>query len=175
MWEEGRTKPLKVICFKEVKGLILNLLEYAYKGFPDKFQFKIEFMEVDENSKIKLNEFKLSFAPNTHSAPDLAIKVDDGKNRVCYSGDGMFTDKSAKMYNGSDLVIHESYLYDEKKIGHASIVDLIQLIKDSDIKCIALTHLQRDFRKEKLSFVKKQISKEKVNIIVPEPFQEYEF
>lgn len=175
MWEEKRTKPIKIICQKDMKKLILDLLEFAYLGFPNKFEFKIEFIEVQEGERVKVNELSLNFAKTIHSAPNLAIKVSDGKNSFCYSGDGMFTDKTVNLYGNSDLIIHESYLYDEKKIGHTSIIDLLEMARKNNIKCLALTHLQRDFRREKLKFVKSKVKNEKFKVIIPEPFEIYSF
>ncbi len=168
MWEEKRKKPLAIICSRELKLLIKELLEYAYNGLADKFEFKLDFIEAAEGKTIGFNEFKLSFAPTIHSANNLAIRISHKTVNVCYSGDGQFTESAEKLYNGADIVIHEAYTFDEKLPIHASITDLIEMAKRNDVKCLALTHIRRDIRKNQMGLIKERISGEKVKVIVPE-------
>src|SRR3989344_2071885 len=42
------------------------------------------------------------------------------------------------------------------------------------IKCLALTHINRDFRKNDLPKIREKIKSDKVKIIIPEPLQEYD-
>ncbi len=174
MWEEKRTKPLAIICQRGLKKVIQELIEYGYKGLSDKFEFKINYREVEEHQPITLNELTLEFAPTIHSVKNLAIKISDGENTVCYSGDGMFNEETERLYRDSDLVIHESYLFDQSTPGHACITDLINMAQRNHIKCLALTHLQRNLRKE-MAIIKSEISQEKVKVIIPYPFEKYSF
>lgn len=175
MWEEKRTKKFTIICQKGKKKIIEEMIEYGYKGFREKFEFKIEFIEVEAGQTISFNELKLSFESTMHSTDNLAIKVSDDKNAICYSGDGMFTKKTESLYANSDLLIQEVYLFDEKKIGHACIVDTVEMAKRNKIKCLALTHLNRFFRKRDLEKIKEFISKEKIKIIIPKPLEKCSF
>lgn len=170
MQEEERKKPITVICQKGLKKTIKELMEYGYKGSAKKFKFKIKFIEVEESQTTQFNELKLLFAPTVHSINNFAIKIDDGKKSFCYSGDGMFNEKTEKLYKNSNLVIHEAYLYDEKREGHACIIELIKMAERNNVKCLALTHINRDLRKE---LNKKKISSKKVKVIIPNPFEEY--
>lgn len=175
MWEEKRTKPLTIICQRGLKGIIQELIEYGYKTLSERFEFKINFREVEEHQSITLNELELSFAPTVHPVRNLAIKVSDGGNTVCYSGDGMFNEETERLYKGSDLLIHESYLFDQYVPGHASIADLINMARGNNVRCLALTHLQRNLRREEIAKIKARISQEKFKIIIPEPCEEYSF
>ncbi len=174
MWEERRTKPLTLICQKELVNFFKNFIELAYKGFSKKFKYETNFIGVKNKQIIKFNDLELSFAPTIHSIENLAIKVNDSKISYCYSGDGQFTKETERLYKDSDLVIQETYLYDERKIGHACIKDSIKMAEKQNIKCLALTHLQRDFRKNDLPRIKDKIKNDKVKIIIPEPLDEYE-
>ena len=109
-----------------------------------------------------------------HSIENLAIKVRDKKTAICYSGDGNFIEETENLYKDSDLVIQETYLYDEKKIGHASIKDSIEMAERNGIKRLALTHIQRDFRRDILPKLSEKIISDKVEIIVPKPLEEYD-
>lgn len=175
MWEEKRTKPLTIICQKGLKMAIQELIEYGYRGLSDKLIFPIDFREVDEDHSHKFSELTLEFAPTIHSVKNLSVKISDGKNTVCYSGDGMFNEQTERLYRNSELVIHESYLFDEHLPNHACIKDLIDMARRSHIKCLALTHLQRDLRKREIAEIQAQIAKEGLKIIIPEPFEEYSF
>ena len=171
MWEEERKKPITVICQKGLKKTIKELMEYGYKDFAKKFKFKINFIEIEGGQTIQFNDLKLLFALTTHSASNFAIKIDHNKKSFCYSGDGDFNKETEELYKNSDLVIHEAYLYDEKREGHACIIDLIKMAEENNIKCLALTHINRDLRKE---LNKKNISSKKVKIIIPKPFDKLE-
>ncbi len=175
MWEEKRRKLLTIICQKGLKKVIHDLIDYGYKGFSSKFEFKIDFREFEEYQVITLNELELQFAPTIHSVNNMAIKISDGENTVCYSGDGMFNEKTERLYKNSDLVIHESYLFKQNVPGHACINELISMANRNHIKCLALTHLQRNLRKKEIENIRTKISQEKLKIIIPDPFEEYTF
>lgn len=165
MREEERRKPLAIIC--QDKKIIKDIIDYGYKGLYSKLGFDINFIEIEESQTIQFNDLKLLFAPTTHSASNFAIKIDDGKKSLCYSGDGGFNEKTEELYKNSDLVIHEAYFYDEKKIGHGCITDLIKMAERNNIKCLALTHIHRNLRK---GLSKKKISSKKVKVMIPKPF-----
>jgi ribonuclease BN (tRNA processing enzyme) len=173
MWEEKRIKPLTFVCRRGLKKVIQELIEYGYRGLSDKFEFHIDFREVEELQSITLNELTLGFAPTIHPVKNLAVKISDGGNTVCYSGDGMFNEETEKLYKYSDLVIHEAYLFGQNVPGHACITDLIDMAQRNRIKCLALTHLQRNMRRKDIANIKSKISQEKLKIIIPEPLEEY--
>lgn len=174
MWEEKREKPITIICQSGFKDVFGKVMEFAYAGFSKNFKFERKFIEVDKNAQIKFNDFKMSFADTVHSGKNLATRIENKEKSICYSGDGMFNKNTEQLYKNSDLLIHEAYLYEKKIIGHACIVDLIKMAERNNIKCLALTHLQRDFRKNDLNGIKNKIKSNKVKIIIPEPFDEYD-
>lgn len=175
MWEERRTKPLTIVCQNGLKKTIQELTEYGYRGLSDRLEFSLNFLEVEEARTYTLNELVLETAPTVHSIRNLAIRVDDGKNSVCFSGDGMFNRETEKLYKGTDLLIHEAYTLKEHHPNHVSIWDLIEMMRRNNIRCLALTHLQRDIRKRELEVIMAIIEKEGLNIIIPEPLEEYSF
>ena len=85
----------------------------------------------------------------------------------------MFTKETERLYEKADLVIHEAYLFDKKIPYHSSIKALIQMVKRNNIKCLALTHLQRDMKKKKLEMIKNEVSKKNFEIIIPISLEEY--
>ena len=176
MWEGKREKPLKVFCQKGFQKTIDDIIELAYPQFRSRFNYPIEVTEVSPGDKVKLNELNLEFAPIEHSLPGQAIKVSNGKRSVCYSGDGKFTPQAEMMYKQSDLVIQETYLLDESRVGHASIAQLIEMAKRIKLPLVAAIHLNRDFRRDNLDKIQRVISETKgTKILLPEPFDEYDF
>jgi len=176
MWEDGRKKPLRLICQKGFRKTIEDMLKIAYPGFSKKFEFETSYVEVSSGENLRLNELILSFAPTTHSLSNLAIKVSDGEHSFCYSGDGMFNQETERLYKGSDLVIQETYLLDEERIGHANIMQLIEMAKRRNVKCVALTHLNRNFRRKdikRINGIIRENSSEGLKILFPNPFDEY--
>ncbi len=173
MWEEKRMKPLAIIGQEGFENVFLKVMEYAYPGFYAKIGFKINFIGVKGAQTVKFNDLELSFAKGIHSQDNLAIKISDGKKTACYSGDGMFTNETEKLYENTDLLIHEAYLYNEEKVGHASIVGLVKMAGNNNVKCLALTHINRFLRKNGLEKIKDEISGDKVKVIIPQPGEEY--
>jgi ribonuclease BN (tRNA processing enzyme) len=173
MWEEQRTQPLTMLCQKGLKNTIRELIEYGYQGFTKRLVFPIEYVEVQTGQKITYRELELQFASTHHSVNNLAIKITDGERIFCYSGDGQFTPQTEKLYSHADLVIHDAYTFDKHITGHSSIKDLVEMARKNNIKCLALTHFQREIRQKKLEQIKKELAKEDIKIIIPSPYDEY--
>jgi ribonuclease BN (tRNA processing enzyme) len=175
MWEEKRTKPLTIICQRNLGETIQELIEYGYKTLANRFTFQLNFMEVEVGKTFIFNEFELDFAPTSHSVNNLAIRVSDQENSVCYSGDGMFTTDTEMLYRNSDLLIHETYLFHQQTPGHASVDSVVSMAQENNVKCLALTHMQRTLRKKLIDEVRSLSIPETLRVIVPEPFEEYSF
>lgn len=175
MWEGNRTKPLTIICPKETGRNISNLIEQGYSGITERFRYSIHFSEIDSGHPVRINELALSFAPTQHPCRNHAVRVTDGTHSVSYSGDGMFLEQTENLYEGSDLLIHEAYTFDDKIPNHACITDLIEMAGRKNIGCIALTHLQRDFRRKELRSLREKLGSETVRVIIPEPFDAHSF
>lgn len=173
LWEEKRTKPLTVICQDEHLDFFKGFTETAYRDFPKKFGYQVDFVGVKSRQKLALGNLILSFAPTIHSIENLAVRVENGSKAYCYSGDGQFTPETEKLYEQSDLVIQETYLYDERRLGHACITDTIDMATRLGIKAIACTHMNRDFRKDNLPELRKKLKGEKLNAFIPDPLDEY--
>lgn len=176
MWEggeAGRTRPLTIISRRGFKEQFEKLMDLAYLGFKDKFKFETKIVEVDEGEKTKFNDLELSFSKTVHSGENLAVKISNGEKTMAYSGDGSPV-SGTDFYKNLDLLILETYLYEKEIIGHSSIISAIKFAEENDVKCLALTHINRDFRKNELPKVKDKIKSDKVKIIIPEPMNEYD-
>lgn len=170
MWEGGRTSPLTIISRVGFKEQFKKLMDLAYLGFIDKFKYEINIIE--SNDEVEFNDLKLSFSQTVHSGENFAVKISADGKTVAYSGDGSPV-AGTDFYKNLDILILETYLYDIEKIGHSSIVSAIKFAEENDDKCLALTHINRDFRKNDLPKIKDKITSDKVKIIIPEPLEEF--
>jgi len=171
--EEKRTKPFTIICTKALHEDIKVAASYAYKGLETDFPFKVNVIEIEDGQSIEFQGLILSFALARHSTPVLAVKVRCEGKSFCYSGDGMFSLQQG-FYEGLDLLVQETYLYDKEIIGHACVTGAIKFAEEKRIKALALVHLNKHFRKNELLKVKDLIRSDSVEVSIPEPLQEYE-
>lgn len=173
MLEEGRKKELVIICSEQIKSDVERISEHAYSGI-NNYGFKIQFLFVDDGKEIDFRGLKLKFAKTLHTAYNLAIRIDDGKNIICYSGDGPFDKNTAKLYSNCDLLMHECYMFDTRITGHVAAVDVFEMAKRNNVKCLSLAHFKRAFNNETRAKIKEAAPQTGLKIILPEPLEEYE-
>lgn len=172
MLEEDRKKELIIICSQQVKDDVVRLCEHAYFGI-DSYGFKINFLIAEDGKELAFNDLKLSFAKTGHTAYNLAIRIDDGKNVVCYSGDGPFDENTEKLYKNADILMHECYMFDKRITGHVAAIDVFEMAIRQNVKCLALAHFKRAFNDETRKKVEEAIPKTGLKIILPEPLEEF--
>ncbi len=172
MLEEGRKKDLTIICTEQLKADIERLTEHAYFGI-NSYGFNINFLIAEDKGQINFNDFKLTFAKTGHTAYCLAIRIDDGKSIVSYSGDGPFDDDTERIYKDADILMHECYMYDVRINGHVAAVDVFEMAKRQNVKCLALAHFKRAFNDETRAKVKEAIPATGLKVILPQPLEEY--
>ena len=172
MFEEERKKDLTIICSKQVKADIKRLCQHSYFGI-DSYGFKINFVIAEDGGGVEFNELKLSFAKTLHTSYNLAIRIDDGGKAVCYSGDGPFNENTEKLYKDADILMHECYMFDQRIKGHVAAIDVFEMAKRQNVKCLALAHFKRKFNNETRVKVKEASFGTGLNIILPKPLDEY--
>lgn len=173
MCEEERKKPLAIICSEQIKSDIERLCEHSYFGI-NSYGFDINFLIAEDEKSVQFNDLKLTFANTLHTAYDLAIRIEDGKHVVCYSGDGPFDEGTEKLYKDADILMHECYMYDVRIRGHVAAVDVFEMAKRCNVKCLALSHFKRAFNDETRKKVQEAIPSTGLKIILPQPQEEYQ-
>ena len=173
MLEEERKKDLTIICSEQIKADMERLTEHAYFGI-NSYGFEIKFIIAEHNKEVQFNELKLKFARTLHTAYCLAIRIESDKNIICYSGDGPFDQETEKIYKDADILMHECYMFDQRIKGHVAAVDVFEMAKRQNVKCLALGHFKRAFNDETRKKVKEAIPSIGLKIILPEPLEEYE-
>jgi ribonuclease BN (tRNA processing enzyme) len=169
MWEDGRTKDITIMSQTDP----ILFLDFAYKDYYKKFdKFKINWIKSEEGKEVKFQDLTFNFQKTVHSGENLAIKVTDGKSTVIYGGDGK-PKEDTDFYKNPDLIIWEAWFYDIEKNGKSSMVSDIKFAEENNAKALAITHINRDFRREELPAMKDKIKSDKVRVIIPEPLEEY--
>lgn len=174
LWEHRRSKPLTIIGQKGIGDRVITLTKYAYAGLYDRLPFDLKFIESGEGDCLKLNELSLEFAMSHHSVDNMAIRVGCGKKSLSYSGDGMFTEATVQLYAGTDLLIHEAYTLESEIPTHSNVKDVAAMARKLGIPALAMTHLQRDVRRNKervLDYIRSQWN---LNAFLPEPWDEFD-
>ena len=85
-WEMKRVKPLLIVGQTRVEEVVRQAMDLAYPHFMNKLGFPLEFVPVNVNQTIDCAGFTWSFAENGHGQRDLALRLDDGKRSLFYSG-----------------------------------------------------------------------------------------
>lgn len=173
MLEEKREKPLTIICSEQLKSDIERLTEHAYFGITS-YGFDINFLIAEDGKSIQFKDLKLSFAKTGHTAYNLAIRIEDGKNIVCYSGDGPADENTEKIYKDADILMHECYMFDQRIRGHVIAIDVFEMAKRCNVRCLALSHFKREFNDETRAKVEEATLETGLKIIMPQPLEEYD-
>ncbi len=154
MMDDNRSKDLTIIYPQEFKELIPQAIDLAFGNFLDEAKFKINFEPIEEHDIVTLGELTLTFAKTQHPRGNLAVKITNGIQTICYSGDGKMTDASKHLFNHCDLLIHETH---QEKNGnsdvsmfHESIEAILDYQKTHNIAQIACVHISRRIDKQTL-------------------------
>jgi ribonuclease BN (tRNA processing enzyme) len=146
LWESGRTRELAVITQPAVFAKIRDAMELAYPGLLAQFQFDLRHIPAAPGAPVRWREFDLSFAPSTHSVPNLAVRVETAGRSFAYSGDGQFTPAGRTLFERADVLLHEAYRF-EPHPNHGDIPGVIAMAAEANVGRLLLTHLNRDTRR----------------------------
>ncbi len=149
--EDGRKREIDILCPQGMQNVIMEMIDYAYQGVVSHLGFSLVFHEVSCEEPFLYRNARLEFAPSSHPVKNYAIAVKAEGRKYSYSGDGNFNDLTTRIYQGSSLLVHEAYSVDEEVRGHAKIVDLLKMAREQNVGKLALTHIQRNIRKSRMS------------------------
>jgi ribonuclease BN (tRNA processing enzyme) len=147
MWEDGRTKPLTVLSQPAALARIRDLLEYGYRGLAARYQYGIDYREARPGETLRAAGLAFDFAPSRHAVTNLAVRIEGGGKKICYSGDGMFTEEGRALFAGADLLVHEAYCFDPSPV-HADIGSVLEMAAQAGVRRLALVHVQRNLRRD---------------------------
>jgi ribonuclease Z len=147
MWEDGRRKPLVILSQPPLLAQIRESMEAGYPGLRARFRYPIEYREALPGQGFVWEALEFGFAPTRHSVTNLAVRVEAGGGKFCYSGDGRFTDESRALFAGADLLVHEAYSFDSSPL-HGDFPGVIGMAAEQNVGQLALVHIRRDVRRE---------------------------
>ena len=134
MSDNKRERSLKIIS--NVNGAIKKALELGYPNT------KMQFVCFEKAGLMEVNGIRLSFARTIHMVQNTAICI-EAEKKICYSGDGNFTEEAEKMYRNADLLIHEAY---GKSRFHGNPEDVISMARRNHVKKLALVHMKKKIK-----------------------------
>jgi ribonuclease Z len=167
--EDHRSKPLTIICPEGMKSVILEMIDLAYQGIFQKFDYGIQFKEVTAGTPFSYRDATLDFAVSSHPVKNYAIRVSQDGKTYAYSGDGNFNPHTRELYSACSLLVHEAYALGYEPNGHANISRLLDMAREQNVERLALTHIQREIRRTKMSEIQELLKKSGLNAIIPEP------
>ncbi len=173
LWQQGRNKPLRIVCQKGGQEKVLQVINLAYSFLLTKMSFKLLFQEVDQEQSLDLLGFHWSFCKTWHPEPNLALGLQAGAKSIYFSGDGAYTDSCLDMARNCSLVVHEAYLLQGQIHGHCSIIDCLHFARECSALKLALVHMQRQERLDKGREIKEVLQgAPEVQAFMPVPGQE---
>lgn len=150
LWEMNRTKPLVIASQPGAEDKVLGAMDLAFPGFRKKLCYDLRFKDVEPGKQEQVAGLSLQTVQTDHSQRNLGLLIDDGQNRLYYSGDGRATGEVVSLAAGCDLAVHEAFKLDEEIHHHGSIASCIELVEKANIKQLALVHIERKCRQQQL-------------------------
>lgn len=171
MWEDHRTRPLVIVSQAAVLELIPQQMELAYRGISERFRFPIEYRAAEPGKPLQIGHSTLHFAETRHAAVNYAVRVESGGKAVCYSGDGMFTAASRKLFSRADFLFHEAYSFEESPT-HGEINAVIEMAAAEGVGRLGLMHVKRTVRRESDRLIE-AVQAGGDAVLLPEPGSRY--
>lgn len=160
--EMRRSKPLHIIGQNGIEKKIFETMDLAFPRFRAKLCYELVFHEIEPGEVHKICDLKLETVQTLHSQRNLGLLVNDGKNKIYYSGDGRPTEKVADLVRDCDLAVHEAFRLDEEIHHHGSMTGCLKLAYTNNIKKMALVHLERNFRRQQVNEINRLIEENPV-------------
>jgi ribonuclease BN (tRNA processing enzyme) len=166
-WEMGRKKNLLIIGPSGVADKVLTAMDLAFPGFRPKLCYELQFQEIEQGNTRMLSGLSYQAVQTDHSQRNLGLLLDDGEKRLYYSGDGRPTRRVAEIIKDCDLAVHEAFRLDEEVHHHGSITGCLKLAEKSNIKQLALVHLDRNFRRAEITTINEMLAAHPT-VVLPE-------
>jgi ribonuclease Z len=148
-WEQKRSKPLALVGQAGLEQTVTQVMELAYPQFLPKLTYPIEFYEIEPGEKVHLAGLDWSTAASLHGQRNLAVRIEDRRHALFYSGDGLFSPETLALARGCDLAIHEAFQLEPAIAGHGTVRQCLDFGRETGAATLALVHVQRDERRNR--------------------------
>jgi ribonuclease Z len=153
MKQAGRSRDLYVAGNHVVGTQVGRVLDLAYPNLRDKLEFSLRFEECSPGVPQDVLGLSFSGAFTTHPEPCLALRLEDDDASLYYSGDGAPAPECLALAWGAGLVVQEAFSLDPGPPGHGSVEEAVQLARMVNPGALALVHLERLLRSDRLQEV----------------------
>lgn len=162
--DDGRSKPLRILCSPQLRTHLEKLMELGFTGLGSAWPFTIIWHSIAETNSI--GPFECRFARSDHSVQNHAILLRYADKGFAYSGDGNVTAETAALFTGADLVFQETYLikHDPQHAAHCDLETVLKLASDMPGARFWLYHIKRNVRAEMAQMLR---GNEQVRIAAP--------
>lgn len=167
-WEMGRSKPLHICGQSGIREKIVQVMELAYPDFLRRLKFRLEIIELEPESFVKIGSVLWKTAENMHSQRCFSVRIEDGRHSLFYSGDGKPTIKTLALASGCDLIIHEAFWMDKVAPGHGNVKKCLEFAEKAQAKNLALVHVNRDERRHQYNRIVTAIHNVSLHAFLPE-------
>lgn len=175
LWEMKRSKPLAIVSQAGVERIVTQAMELAYPGFFPKLAYSVIFHEIEPGQKVRIVGLDWSAAQSIHGQRNLAVRIDDGRHSIFYSGDGLFSPETLSLARDCSLVVHEAFRLDPLTPGHGTVRQCIDFAREAGAAMLALVHVQRDERRDRHTEILEVLKGiNDLHVIIPEPGDELE-
>lgn len=165
---QGRTEPFTIIGQPGTESRVKALMELGYPKTYDKLPYPITFIETTEPLRFK--DFNLTFAQSEHGLTNYAVKVKSDNSIIGFSGDGSLTESTMQLFSDCHILVHEAFGLDNSIEGHTTAKEVLRFARTlPDLQTLALVHIQRDERNEKLEEFLKLDNAVPFTVYLPEP------
>jgi ribonuclease BN (tRNA processing enzyme) len=175
LWEMKRNKPLAIVSQSGIARIVTQAMELAYPGFFQKLTYPVVFHEIEPGRRVRLVGLDWSAAQSIHGQRNLAVRIEDGKHAIFFSGDGLFNPETLSLARACALAVLEAFRLDPLTAGHGTVRQCLDFAREAGASMLALVHVQRDERKERCQDILKLLKENNdLNVILPEPGDQVE-
>lgn len=142
-----RTRPLVIAGPKDTPARLHEISEALFPGMhvmQPKFPLHYIELEIGQPQRILQLVVTPQAARHTWQTHPMALRVEIDGKVVAYTGDGEWTADLAKIGQGADLLIAESYFYHKPVKWHLNYPAICEHRDDFGAKRIILTHMSQE-------------------------------
>lgn len=150
MKQAGRLRDLHVVGRQGTGSQVARVLDLAYPNLREKLEFAMHFEECLPGEPLDVLGLAFSGAFTTHLEPCLALRLEDDGANLYYSGDGAPAPECLALAWGAGLIVQEAFSLEPSSPGHGSVEEAVQLARMANPGALALVHLERSLRSDRL-------------------------
>jgi ribonuclease BN (tRNA processing enzyme) len=147
MLSARRTRPLTIAGPRDLERRMGQIREALFPGSHVMTpKFPLSFLELEPGRAQNVLDLTVTAQPARHTAETnpTSLRVEVGGKVVAYTGDTEWTDDTAKVAAGADLLIAESYYYEKPIKWHLNYPEIAARRGTLGAKRMILTHMSKE-------------------------------